>query len=103
MSYQEFTSRPDYQTGHWDNGRPVMGASATWFNANPPPAIGAKVRANFNKLGTGEVVGYFVEDGFLGLLVTLDNPPDWHIKQNGRGVKAHLFGPEFEPVEGAGP
>ena len=102
MSYQQFATPPQYETGHWQDKKPVKATGVTWFNANPPPAIGAKVRANFNKLGTGEVVGYFVEDGFLGLLVTLDNPPDWHVKQNGRGVKAHLFGPEFEPVEGAG-
>jgi len=103
MSYQEFETPPDYETGHWQDGKPIMGAGVTWFNANPPPPIGARVRANFNKLGAGEVVGYFVEDGFLGLLVKLEDPPAWHVKQNGRGVKAHLFGPEFEAIEKAAP
>lgn len=103
MTYQQFEALPQYETGHWQDREPVKTAGVTWFNANPPPPIGAKVRATINRLGTGEVVGYFVEDGYLGLLVTLDDPPDWHVKQNGRGRKAHLFGPEFEPVEGSKP
>ncbi len=102
MTYQEFTTLPEYQTGHWQDKMPVKTGDVTWFNANPPPPIGAKVRATINRLGTAKVIGYFVEEGYLGLLVTLDNPPDWHVKQNRRNIKAHLFGPEFEPVEGSG-
>lgn len=102
MSYQQFEHLPAYQTGQYCNGNPLTTAGvANWFNSAPPPPIGARVLATFNRLGAGSVVGYFVEDNFLGLLVRLEDPPAWHVEQNGRDRKAHLFGPEFTPLDNA--
>jgi hypothetical protein len=67
-----------------------------WSGKNPPPAIGSKVAANFNNLGRGTVTGYFEEGGWLGVLVQLDNPPSWYVKQNNGNVIAHIFGAELD-------
>jgi hypothetical protein len=63
-----------------------------------PPTIGTRVNVPMNGLGTGTVSSYFTEHGFLGVIVKLDNPPDWHIKQNvGRKYQGHalVFGAEI--------
>jgi len=52
-----------------------------------------------NSLGEGVVLGYFSEDEYLGLLVKLSNPPEWHRKQNKGNPVGHIFGPEFKPLE----
>lgn len=102
MSYQQLENLPVYQTGQNCDGKSITTAGvANWFNSAPPPPIGACVLATFNRLGAGSVVGYFVEDDFLGLLVRLEDPPAWHVKQNGRDRKAHLFGTEFTPLDNA--
>jgi hypothetical protein len=64
-----------------------------------PPRIGDKVGITFNGFGTGTVVAYFREAGFLGVEVKCDQRPEWHIKQNG-DTHAHpmVFGAEIEPV-----
>lgn len=99
MSYQEFAELPDYVPGVRDeNGKPLEGdpaGPARWFNPEPPPAVGARVRANFNKLGYAKVIGYFVEELYLGLLVEFEDPPEFFKKQN-KVNKGHLFGPEFD-------
>ena len=66
---------------------------------NDPPAIGSLVKAYVNSLGTGTILSYFVEEGWLGMLVKLDNPPDWYIKQNGANKPCHLFGRDLEPFK----
>lgn len=63
-----------------------------------PPPLGTKVRVTFNELGTGTVVGYFVEAGFLGVEVDPDHRPDWHVKQNPGRCNYHVFGAEIEQV-----
>ena len=60
--------------------------------------IGTKVRVNFNSLGTGVIDGYFIEDGWLGAKVTLDNRPEWHVKQNPDRNYALVFGAEVEVI-----
>jgi len=68
---------------------------AKWSGNNPePPAVGEAVRCH---LGKGLVQGYFVEQGFLGVKVRLDNPPKWFIRQNGKLCPACLFGAELRP------
>ena len=46
-----------------------------------PPAIGDRVFVNINGFGAGTVRGYFIEFGWLGVYVEVDNPPDWYRKQ----------------------
>jgi hypothetical protein len=49
-----------------------------------PPAIGSRVKIVFNEFGPGEVMGYFVEHGFLGLYVKVDKLPAWRVEQDKR-------------------
>ena len=71
-----------------------------WSGSFPLPGIGAPVTVRINGLGTGIVRAYFVEHGWIGVHVTLDTPPDWHVKQNaGRKYpgQALVFGIEIKP------
>jgi hypothetical protein len=98
VNYQEFPALPEFAFGERDAaGKPINDRAwpPKWFNPNPPPAKGARVRANFNRLGFAVVTGYFVEENFLGLLVRFEDPPEFFKKQN-RVNKGHLFGPEFD-------
>ena len=63
-----------------------------------PPAIGSRV----NLLGTGTVIQYFAEAGWIGLVVAPDEGqrPDWHLRQL-RGkpfIGYHVFGAEIAPI-----
>lgn len=62
------------------------------------PAVGDTVRVRINRIGPSRVIGYFVDDGFLGLLVRPLAPPEWFVKQNGRFSECHVFGSEIEPL-----
>ena len=69
-----------------------------WSGVFPVPAIGDKVQ-HTGEWGTGTVVSYFVEHGWLGLYVRLDNDPAWHAKQNaGKPYAGHVhsFGIEID-------
>lgn len=73
------------------------GKSGKWSGKLPPPAIGSKVRINFNELGRGTVEGYFVEAGWFGIRVRLSREPGWRKKNSAaRGKPALVFGPELE-------
>jgi hypothetical protein len=62
------------------------------------PEIGNRVEINFNGFGTGMIVSYFCECGYLGVRVKLDKQPDWHVKQ-GQPPYALVFGAEIKPIE----
>ena len=62
------------------------------------PPIGAIVHVRFNGIKAARVERYFVEHGFLGLLVKPLAPPEWFVKQNGRGSTCHVFGTEVDPM-----
>ena len=66
-----------------------------WSGIDPAPAIGERVRVAMNSLGYGTVSGYYIEHGYLGVYVKLDNPPAWYVNQNGRSVPATVFGAEL--------
>lgn len=67
-----------------------------WSNIDPPPALGSFVHVLINGIGRACVVGYYIEHGFLGLLVAPVKPPAWYRKQNG-GKPAHVVGTEIAP------
>ena len=67
-----------------------------WGGKAPPPAIGAKVTVAINMIGTGVVLSYFEAEGFLGVLVKPDTPPEWYVKQNGAASPCHVFGAELK-------
>tara|TARA_B100000287_G_C20112291_1_gene574871 strand:- start:116 stop:442 length:327 start_codon:yes stop_codon:yes gene_type:complete len=62
-----------------------------WVSDKPIPAIGSEVCVKINGIGRSIVRKYFVEYGFIGLLVQPLSPPDWYIKQNGAGEPCHVF------------
>ena len=101
MSYQEYQEVPAYEPAVYKDGMPVVvdGGALIWANTLAPPPVGEKVRVSMNGLGTGDVVGYFSLEGYLGLRVKLDSPPEWYVKQNGSNKVGHIFGPEFKPLE----
>jgi hypothetical protein len=104
-NYQEFSVLPENWTraqwaGQPGNGNVINDADPfKWSGKSDPPAIGAKVKLYMNDFGTGTVTSYFAEYGWLGILVKLDNPPAWYVKQNeGKVPKAaHFFGIDLEP------
>lgn len=67
-----------------------------WSNASPPPGIGDVVRVRINAIGPATVTGYFVESGFLGVIVKPHSPPEFYTKQNGGAVPGHSFGAEID-------
>jgi hypothetical protein len=66
-----------------------------WSGGPHVPGIGDKVNVTMNGLGEGTVRGYFTSTGWLGVAVSLDNPPDWYTWQNeGKNPLAFVFGAE---------
>lgn len=99
MDYQTYTTVPAFTRAVWVQGRVTNSADPVkWGRDDDPPAIGSVVKLAFNRLGFATVTGYFVEGGWLGLLVTLHDAPDWHRKQRGNNPVAHVFGPEYQLV-----
>ena len=62
-----------------------------WVSTKAIPQIGAEVCVKINGIGRSIVKKYFVEHGFIGLLVQPLSPPDWYIKQNGANEPCHVF------------
>tara|TARA_R110000824_G_scaffold369091_1_gene558513 strand:+ start:579 stop:926 length:348 start_codon:yes stop_codon:yes gene_type:complete len=62
-----------------------------WITNKPIPAVGSEVNVKINSIGRAKVLKYFVEHGFIGLLVQPLNPPTWYIKQNGADDPCHVF------------
>jgi len=63
----------------------AQGLPMKWSGTMPLPAIGDRVYVRMNSIGWANVSGYAEVEGFLGLMVSPENPPDWYVKQ----VKAH--------------
>lgn len=57
------------------------GRTLTW-SGERIPAVGERVLCVPNGLGYGTVEGYFQSNGWLGVVVKLESPPEWHVKQN---------------------
>jgi hypothetical protein len=98
------TKVPRWQYGHGGASPvnlPVKGADGntdpvTWSAPFEPPAIGDWVRVSVNGIGRGTVVGYFVEYGWLGVCVQPFDPPEWYVKQNGKGAVCGVMGAELK-------
>lgn len=68
-----------------------------WSGPHEVPALGAYVNVRINSIGKSCVVGYFVDNGYLGVLVSPVKPPPWYVKQNGY-TPGHVYGVEIEPI-----
>ena len=69
-----------------------------YVSDKPMPRVGDELTVTFNGIGRVVVTGYFVEFGFLGLLVRPSDPPEWYIKQNGRDGICHIFPSETKEL-----
>ena len=79
--------------GETYTGDPVW-SSAVFHGLPEPPKIGDRVDVVINGFGSGEVIGYFVESGFLGIYVVPDERPKWHRLQNPDRPYCMVFGAE---------
>lgn len=70
-----------------------------WVCDKPIPARGTEVDVRINGIGRSVVQKYFVEHGFIGLIVKPHNPPDWYIKQNGADAVCHVFPAETAELQ----
>ena len=68
----------------------------TWVSTKQIPYIGTDVNVKINGIGRSVVKKYFVEYGFIGLIVKPYDPPAWYIKQNGADAVCHVFPSETE-------
>lgn len=74
----------------------AQGEVALWSGDGQPPGVGECVNVRINGIGPAKVERYFIQDGFLGVLATPLQPPEWYVKQNGYNVAAHVFGAEMD-------
>ena len=70
-----------------------------WVTTKAIPKIGEEVCVKINSIGRSIVKKYFVEHGFIGLLVQPIAPPAWYVKQNGADVPCHVFPAECFELE----
>lgn len=97
MSYQEFDALPQFEHAVFENGKRLASVTGNpfWSRPEQPPEVGDIVEVRINSIGLARVIGYFVQDGYLGLLVKPFDPPDWYIRQNGYFATGHVFGAEI--------
>ena len=69
-----------------------------WVSTKPIPAVGTEINVAINSIGKAKVLKYFVEHGFIGLLVQPLNPPTWYAKQNGEDP-CHVFPAEVTELQ----
>lgn len=95
MSFYQLQAVPAYTTDRSRKDLPI------WSGAEPVPAIGDDVHVRINRIGRSKVVGYGVQDGYLGVMVYPLDPPVWWIKANGEPSPknaALAFGAEVRPL-----
>lgn len=77
-----------------------------WSGLVPVPACGEHVNVTMNNLGPGIVRGYFLMDGthgktprYLGVAVSLMDPPAWWCRQGNPTRLATVFGAEIAALK----
>lgn len=85
---------------HWkrrESCGETPGLTPLWTGPADPPAIGDEVNVRLNQLGPGTVTAYAVHEGYLGVMVRLDDAsrPDWHRQQNPANLPSLAFGAEI--------
>jgi hypothetical protein len=95
--FQEYLAAPAYITYPYDGiAAAGLPPAVKWSGKMPLPAVGDEIHVAINKIGACIVVGYFVQDGWLGVKAQPLSPPDWYLKQNGGNVVGHVFGAEIK-------
>tara|TARA_E500000178_G_C16329479_1_gene448344 strand:- start:147 stop:425 length:279 start_codon:yes stop_codon:yes gene_type:complete len=69
-----------------------------WSSDKPIPKVGTEINVPMNGIGRSKILKYFVEHGFIGMLVQPFDPPSWYIKQNGADEPCHVFPPETKEL-----
>lgn len=104
-----YTLKASVKTGRSHSGYIYMSAvlegteifpSGKW-SGSFVPEVGETVTVSMNNLGKGRVLGFFVEAGWVGVIVRLFDPPEWHVRQNGAAEIAGVFGCEIKKSERA--
>lgn len=67
-----------------------------WSGKTDPPPVGTRVNVRINGLGYGTIAAYFTEHGYLGVKITLEDRPEWHVKQNPNRDYCLVFGAEID-------
>lgn len=78
----------------------VPGRVAIWSNDDTPPAVNERIELRINCLGKAVVQGYVVIYGYLGVMVKLEDPPAWFVRQNNGNVPCVAYGAEIQRLPG---
>lgn len=105
MSYTEHDTLPDFVLAEQDETGATTnhGGTAVWSGLTTPPAVGETVYIDANQRGFGTVRGYFLQTGWLGVIIDLLDPPNSYIDRHGGNVPCHAFGAEISAPPAAGP
>ena len=82
---QPVSSYPEFEELQWSSDKPI-------------PPVGTEIDVPMNNIGRSKVLKYFVEHGYIGLLVQPLDPPAWYIKQNGADEPCHVYPPETKQL-----
>lgn len=98
-TYQGYTELPGFEKVTFQDGKPQATATTLprWSGTAEPPPLGSCVNVTMNAIGPAQVIGYFSQAGWIGLIVKPYTPPAWFIKQNGYDAQGHVFGAEIAP------
>lgn len=97
LTYRLHATLPAYVLADQDDtGKTTnKGSAPIWSGIGKPPAIGETVEVKINERGRGAVRSYFVESGWLGVLVDLEAPPATYLEQCDGNPPCHVFGAEL--------
>lgn len=71
--------------------RTEAGKQLKWSAAFPLPQIGDRVRITMNNIGEAEVMGFFKEGGWVGVMTKALQPPKWLQDQRDRERRSKDF------------
>lgn len=68
------------------------------WSGNFKPEIGETVLARINGIGTCNILGYYMEYDWIGVIAKPTQPPEWFVRQNGAEALCGLMGAEIKPL-----
>jgi len=90
------------------NYRTADGELLKWSASFPLPTMGQRIRVTMNGIGDAEVVGFFKEEGYVGVMTKALDPPTWLKEQLSRNASSpatphSLSGVKTASVVNSGP